>query len=273
MTRSAYRHLRGFSLIELAVVITIVAILLGALLVPLATQFQSRNVRETQLALKEIKEALMGFAVTQGRLPCPDTDRDGLENAPCGVYIAPSGQTAEGFLPWQDLAVTPTDAWGHVFRYVVSSEFTYTSIPGTPPATDQLDLTDDLLANIRVITRGDNPALGAGGENKEVIQLTTTALAVVLSVGSNGLGGSPLGGPDLPLAPAGTDELINVPAILPGLTLPPPPRLFVQRTHTPPNAGCSETNEAQPFCEYDDILIWLSAPALLNRMVEARQLP
>lgn len=273
MTRSAAKHLRGFSLIELAVVITIVALLLGALLVPLATQVQSRNIKETQLALKEIKEALMGFAITQGRLPCPDTDRDGLEDTPCGVYIVPSGQTAQGFLPWQDLAVTPTDAWGHVFRYAVSSEFTYVSIPGAPPATDQLDLTDDLLANIRIITRGDNPALGGGGENKEVIQLTTSAPAVVLSVGSNGFGGSPLGGPDLALAAAGTDERSNVSAILPGLITPPLPKLFVQRSHTPANPGCSETNEAQPFCEYDDVVIWLSAPALLNRMVEARQLP
>ena len=276
MMRSAATNVRGFTLVELAVVIAIVALLLGALLVPLATQVQGRNIKETRLALKEIKEALMGFAVTQGRLPCPDTDRDGVEDVPCGVYIGgvpPVTQTAEGFLPWQDLAVTPTDAWGRVFRYAVSSEFTYQSIPGAAPATDRLDLTDDALANLRIITRGDDPAAGGGGETKEVIQLTASAPAVVLSVGNNGLGGSPLGGTDLPLASAGADELSNVSAIFPAAVTPPPPRFFVQRLHTPARSACSETSEALPFCEYDDILIWLSAPALLNRMVEARQLP
>jgi prepilin-type N-terminal cleavage/methylation domain-containing protein len=158
MMRSATTNARGFTLIELAVVIAIVALLLGALLVPLATQIQGRNVRETQLALKDIKQALVGFAVTQGRLPCPDTDRDGFENAACGNWT----DYAEGFLPWQDLAVTPTDAWGRVFRYAVSSEFTYASVPGAPPATNRLDLTDDTLANITIITRGDDPGAGAG---------------------------------------------------------------------------------------------------------------
>ena len=134
-------------------------------------------------------------------------------------------------------------------------------------------MTDESLANLRIITRGDDPAAGGGGETKEVIQLTTSAPAVVLSVGNNGLGGSPLGGTDLPLASAGADELSNVFAIFPAAVTPPPPRFFVQRPHTPGGAACSETNEALPFCEYDDIVIWLSAPALLNRMVEARQLP
>ena len=80
MEASVTVRVRGFTLIELAVVIAIVALLLGALLVPLATQIQGRNVKETRESLAEIKEALMGYAMTQGRLPCPDTDAapDGL---------------------------------------------------------------------------------------------------------------------------------------------------------------------------------------------------
>lgn len=270
MKRSATSDVRGFTLIELAVVIAIVALLLGALLVPLATQIQSRNVKETQLALKDIRQALVGFAVTQGRLPCPDTDRDGLENQPCGTST--TLDYAEGFLPWQDLAVMPTDAWGRLFRYAVSPEFTYATIPGTAPAVDQLDLSDEPLANLIINTRGDNPALGGGGETKEVIQLAPRAPAVVLSVGSNGFGGSQLGGVDLGFAAAATDELNNVSVISPGVVTPGP-RTFVHRPHTPSQTGCSDTAEGQPFCEYDDVVIWLSAPALLNRLVEARQLP
>ena len=139
MVKSAAINVRGFTLIELAVVIAIVALLLGALLVPLATQIQGRNVKETRESLAEIKEALMGYAMTQGRLPCPDTAAPfGFENAPCGVWP----QSTEGFLPYLDLGVPATDAWGRVFRYAVASEFTYQTIPGAPPATSQLDLND-----------------------------------------------------------------------------------------------------------------------------------
>ncbi len=269
-------RVRGFTLIELAVVIAIVALLLGALLVPLATQIQGRNVKETRESLAEIKEALMGYAMTQGRLPCPDTNAtpDGLENDPCGVLP----QSSEGFLPYLDLGVPATDAWGRVFRYAVTSEFTKPTVPGAPPLGGRLDLGDSLFANIIVNTRGDNPALGGGGETKEVIPLTTRSPAVVLSVGPNGFGGTWLNSAGTLPATTGADESSNVDSTpinfpIPPIVASPPWRTFIHRHHTPAAAGCDDTAEGQPFCEYDDLVIWLSAPVLFNRLIEARQLP
>lgn len=71
---------RGFTLIEVAVVLFIVTILLGSILIPLATQVEQRQISDTQKTLEEIREALIGFAVVNGYLPCPDTDNDGTEN-------------------------------------------------------------------------------------------------------------------------------------------------------------------------------------------------
>lgn len=284
MPGSASTPVRGFTLVELAVVIVIVALLLGALLVPLATQLQQQKNRETRETLEEIREALLGYAMTQGRLPCPDRDAapDGLENAPCGA----SNQTAEGFLPYDDLGVSATDAWGRVFRYAVSAEFTYRTTPGLPPpwsppsppiADSRLDLADGVFAAIIVETRGDNPAMGSGGETKELIRLSTRTPVVVLSVGSNGAGGTFLGSGTLPATVAGTDEFANVDSTPANFPIPPivpfPPSIFVERRHTPQGGGCSDTLEGQPFCEYDDLLIWISAPVLFNRLIEARQLP
>ena len=263
------RKARGFTLIELAVVIAIVALLLGALLVPLATQIQGRNIKETREGLAVVKEALHGFAMSQGRLPCPDTSNppDGSEDAPCGNIP----QSAEGFLPYLDLGVPGTDAWGRVFRYAVTSEFTKQTVPGSPPGTaSQLDLGDGATANIQVSTRD------AG---KSETPLTTTAPAVVLSVGANGFGGTWLEGTGtLPDTLVGSDERINVDSTpanfpIPPLVSFPPWRKFIHRPHTPEASPCDETTAGQSYCEYDDIVIWLSAPVLFNRLVEARQLP
>ena len=169
---------RGFSLVELAVVLTIVGIVLGALLVPIATQIQGRHIRETQNTLADIKEALHGFAVTQGRLPCPDTDRDGAEDACDATAPVEIDDVLEGFLPWQDLAVPATDAWDRIFRYAVTREFTQQAQPGVPPGDDQLALDDHPNANNSDYTRGHNPGTG-GEETKAQIQLAANAPALV----------------------------------------------------------------------------------------------
>lgn len=103
----------GFSLVELAVAVLIITLLLGSALVPLTTQVEQRRTSDTRRALEEIREALIGFAIINGRLPCPDTDSDpaaagyGLEEAACN-----SDPVTEGYLPWKTLGVAEMDAWG-----------------------------------------------------------------------------------------------------------------------------------------------------------------
>lgn len=107
------RRQQGFSLIELAVAVLVIAILLGSILVPLNTQVEQRKTSDTRKALEEIREALIGFAIINGRLPCPDTDSDpaaagyGLEEAACAT-----DPVTEGYLPWKSLGVAEMDAWG-----------------------------------------------------------------------------------------------------------------------------------------------------------------
>ena len=72
-----HHYKKGFSLIELAVVLFIVGLMLGGLLTPLATKVEYENINETSIALNEIKESLLGFAIANGYLPCPDTNNDG----------------------------------------------------------------------------------------------------------------------------------------------------------------------------------------------------
>src|SRR5258708_36526884 len=61
----------GFSLVELAVALAIIALLLAGALIPLSTQIDVRNTADTQRNMEPIKEAIFGFAQANGRLPCP----------------------------------------------------------------------------------------------------------------------------------------------------------------------------------------------------------
>jgi prepilin-type N-terminal cleavage/methylation domain-containing protein len=238
---------RGFTLIELAIVLFIVALLLGGMLLPLSAQQDIRARQETDKVLGEARDALLGYVVVNGRLPCPDTDFDGAENGSAGACTA-----QEGDFPYQTLGTSQSDGWNYRLRYRVSSTFS-----GTIALTSEGD--------IKVSTRGDDPGT-PGTQTKNMNDLVTNAPAVIFSVGKNGYGGMSRDGGTRNTAPtAGTDEYLNY--------FDTSPKTFVSRTPSPVNSGCGDDEvEATPLCEFDDQLVWLSANTIFNRLVAAGKL-
>ena len=209
---------RGFTLTEMAVVLVIVALLIGGMILPMAAQQDIRNASETQKLLAEVGEALYGYAAGHaagdGRpyLPCPDTDGDGAENRTGATCV-----NQEGNLPWATLGVGQQDAWGNALRYRVAAVYSNSSIGFTlQPAGN----------NLRVCT-----------SSACTTELASAVPAVILSRGKNGAA-----------TPTDADELENIDA----------DDDFVQHT---------------PIGSFDDIVTWLSASVLLNRMVAAGRLP
>lgn len=102
----------GFTLAELAVVLVVIALLAGGLLAPVGARLDERNRRITAAQLQDIEQALIGFAIIHRRLPCPSLEADpahpryGLESP------SPCDDAVEGRLPWRDLGLAATDAWG-----------------------------------------------------------------------------------------------------------------------------------------------------------------
>jgi prepilin-type N-terminal cleavage/methylation domain-containing protein len=139
---------RGFTLIEMAIVLVIITILISGLAVPLSAQIQARRIAETNKTLEEARNALMGYAMVTGvaaagpnptaYLPCPDTLGDGTEkrNATTGVCTNKDGTTnsvngvSYGWFPWATLGTAPQDAWGNRLRYVVISQFANSATGG-----------------------------------------------------------------------------------------------------------------------------------------------
>jgi prepilin-type N-terminal cleavage/methylation domain-containing protein len=232
--RRSLRFVRGFSLIEMTVVLVVAVLLLGGLLVPLSTQVEQRKLSDTEKSLEEAKEALVGFALANGYLPCPAISfSNGLENR-SGASCA-SGTT--GSIPWATLGVNKLDSWGHIIRYSVSPAFTNSSTKFT-------------LSTARTITVQSRDATGTPVN----LSNSNDVPAIVVSHGKNGYGSFNDNG----VAQAGTagaDENQNATG----------PSAFWSRVQT--------ENTAAAGGAFDDIVAWISANTLFNRMVAAGKLP
>jgi len=107
----------GFSLIELAIVLVIVATLSVGTLSALRLHTERANLLEARSMLAEAREALLNHAAVSGNLPCPDTNDDGDPDA------CPANGALVGRVPWRLLALPERDPWGQTLNYSVHSSF------------------------------------------------------------------------------------------------------------------------------------------------------
>ncbi|HEY7657533.1 MAG TPA: prepilin-type N-terminal cleavage/methylation domain-containing protein [Burkholderiales bacterium] len=255
---SSPERARGFTLVEIAIAIFIIALLLGSILVPLTTQVEQRQVSETQKMLEDIKEALIGHAVAKGYLPCPDrtaggagttydTANDGVEDYNTGTGVCFS-TTATGNVPWVTLGVGASDPWGNRFRYRVHSSYAQRS----PAAI--FNLTTG--TNLTVTATSGGALLTAASPDG--------AVAVIISHGKNRYGGiNSHTGVQIP-CPAGGCSVDEQDNLLGGTS-------YTSRTHTVFANPCGGAGE--PLCEFDDVVTWVGKYTLFNRMVAAGKLP
>jgi prepilin-type N-terminal cleavage/methylation domain-containing protein len=176
----------GFTLLEMAVALVIIGLLLAGMLLPLSAQVDDRKNKETKAMLDEINQALLGFALSKGYLPCPAVSAaNGAEDrtgTACNKQV--------GVIPWATLGVSQTDSWGRLFRYSVNAAYTDSGV-GT-----KFTLTS--TSNLKVLNATAGTTIAAG------------VPAVVLSHGKNGYGAYLPDGAQIPSTGAGTDENTNI---------------------------------------------------------------
>ncbi|MEO5338895.1 MAG: hypothetical protein H7837_00045 [Magnetococcus sp. MYC-9] len=159
------RFAGGFTLVETAMVMLILSLLLGGLLQPLSIQRENLQRRETQEQLERIHEALLGYTLVHGHLPCPDRSNTGREERQgTGCVGDKNGSVWHGRLPWVTLGVGEQDAWHNRFTYAVAEPFADSSKAPWPAFTQ--------------VTAGA----------VEVVHGIDHTPAVVFSHGANGLG-------------------------------------------------------------------------------------
>lgn len=182
MKRTCLVKPAGFSLVEMAVVLVIVGLLLGGLLPALSGKLEQQHRNDTLKQIDDIRDALTGYAIINGRLPCPaaptiSTGTPGAGIADCTL--------SSGVLPWATLGIQETDAWGRRYTYAASTSFT----------TANFTLSSTGTLNIK--------SAATGGTS-----VAANMPAVFISHGSNGYGAYTAQGTQIPLGNS-TDETEN----------------------------------------------------------------
>lgn len=251
------KNIKGFTLVELAIVLVIVGVLAGTFLTTLGSRIDTTRRADTLAEMEVIKQALYGYALTNNfaHLPCPDcrtaacalganVENDGISDITgnvCDVDVADANAALPlGNLPWRTLGLGYGDSWGNHYSYWATST-----------ATD--DSADFALASWP-----DGEAATINTRVGAVVSLlSNNAVAIIMSHGKNGFGATNTQGVALANPPAANvDELENVDDNL----------FFVSRVETADGVAAA-------IGAFDDLIIWISEYELKAKMVAAGQLP
>jgi prepilin-type N-terminal cleavage/methylation domain-containing protein len=241
---------KGFSLIEMAVVMVIVGLLLSGLFVALGDSAANRNRITATADLEGIKEAFYGFAQATGRLPCPAVVASAGVEAPNGGGACTRGH---GFIPAVTLGLQGAvdsnglllDPWGNPYRYSIS----VTAMGISNPFTTTAELKN--LFGTGALT---NPPAGllciAGAVACGSAIYANTVPALIYSMGA--------------------DWAIYTSAVQLENASTPLVSGFRMATD---NNFVNGTYAEEGSNAFDDILVWLSPNILYSRLITAGKLP
>ncbi len=254
-TRSTRRASAGFTLLEQAVSLSVIALVLGSVMVPLQTQIENRKIDETRRMLELAQEMLLGFAAFNGYFPCPaDAASNGQE--PLGTnHLTGSCTVSHGFLPAALLGFKPTDGSGYAIDAweSASQRIRYAISTHTVGGVSNAFTRTNGLRSVPLATYGAMPLLYVCQSGNGVsavdcgtaVTLASNAVAIVWSVGANGnSGGTSVHEAQNPNPNGGSADAV-----------------FVSRDLSKVAGN-----------EFDDLVAWIPVTTLVSRLLASGQI-
>ncbi len=261
-------RIKGFTLIEIAIVLLVVTVILGYTMAMVPVQQELRQYKQAEKEMDWIIESLYAFAQANNHLPCPAWNgSDGFEcrdvdgtpgNCDGGDPNADACDVWFGFVPGKTLGIDGRyssaglllDPWGQPYRYQVTDDDNGGAIledfilVGGMQDVGMASLDPDLtVCNTDPSTGSQGTDTGCSGAAQEIIDESP---AVVLSTGQDRLG----------------DVAANSWVQRENLDNGSSDRVFVKTTMNDTSAN-----------KFDDIVKWIAPNVLYSKMIEAGHLP
>jgi prepilin-type N-terminal cleavage/methylation domain-containing protein len=252
----------GFSLIELAVALFIIGLLASMGIASFKAQMVNASIKATKGNQDTIKDALVTYLGKNRRLPCPDTDLDGIENRTLQISTVPLVPDTTspcvksfGLIPYQTLGLSKSvtiDGWDNFFAYQVSN---------TTPISTALNQDWSITTNFH---EGNTGSITIQDRSPSLITASSNAVVVIISYGKDGLGSYTIKGTQnaLPDPTAQPDEYQNTAPNPPTVTFPA--NVFFKREYSD-SLKDLVNNPGGPF---DDVVMVLSANDLLTPLIK-----
>lgn len=143
---------RGFSLLEMSLVLVVIGLLFSAFVTPLQTYMQYKQAVEMCEEQEKIRQALLNFSMVHGRLPWA-AEKNGREKI---------GKT-QGVLPWYTLSMHGSNKSLADYRYQVLSD--WADQTADPAVRGKCDIQQSLNhLSVNFCSRGDLKVYRAEGE-------------------------------------------------------------------------------------------------------------
>jgi prepilin-type N-terminal cleavage/methylation domain-containing protein len=282
----------GFTLIEIAIVLLIVAIILGYTVAMLPIQQELKQYRSVNAEMDEIIQHLIGYAQVNGRLPCPDVDTDataavvsdGREDAVDVINnINTAGAAGDGFdgctayfgfLPNQTLGIygkinangNLIDPWGNPYGYAISN------------VDANSDGDNATFAGVDLVTPNGIRQEGLNNVIPDLFVCDDSA-ATGDDLGCSNSDPAPVAGTEA----SGNDVAANVAVVIISLGKNPDPDSNIQVENQDDffNGGAGGLDgtsdkvyvSAGQSDQFDDVVKWIPYTLLYSKMIQAAQLP
>ena len=198
---------RGFTLIELSIVLVIIGLLISMFVSYGSAQITATRIINTKQKQQAIKLALIGFISRNHRLPCPAAANLNQGEAGYGIEATGcAGTVATGIIPWSSLGLpesSASDAYYNRFTYQVSVNATTTSdqtVAGMRGESTMHTASPIVVGNAPTGNQSNDCSIGNTNP--------CAAVVVIVSHGQNGSGAFTNTG-NQNSVPTGADELEN----------------------------------------------------------------